>query len=64
MRQMIQNRGIPHAIVMSPDGIVRWQGHPATLEQSPLAQTVRAAGTVGDASGGSRYRWTSPAAEG
>lgn len=62
MRQMIQNRGIPHAIVMSPDGIVRWQGHPAMLEQETLAQIVRASGGgAGGADGASRYRWTTPA---
>ena len=57
MRQMIKNRGIPHAIVMSPDGVVRWQGHPATLEEKTLAQIVRAAG-AGGGSGANRYRWT------
>ncbi len=58
MRQMIQNRGIPHAIVMSPDGIVRWQGHPASLDEATLGQIVRASGGSGSGSGAS-LRWTS-----
>ena len=59
MRQMIQNQGIPHAIVMSPDGIVRWQGHPAQLSEDVLRQIVQASDIGASDSGhGSRNRWT------
>ncbi len=36
--------GIPHAIVMSRDGVVRWQGHPAGLNAPVLRQIVQADG--------------------
>ena len=60
MRSVIGNRGIPHAIVMSPDGIVRWQGHPQELSKKVLGQVVRASSIGESAGGGSRHRWTSP----
>ena len=39
MKNLIAIRGIPHAIVVSSDGIVRWQGHPQQLT-SDLIQWV------------------------
>jgi thiol-disulfide isomerase/thioredoxin len=42
MQRAVKVRGIPHAIVMSSDWIVRWQGHPATLNASTLARIVEA----------------------
>jgi thiol-disulfide isomerase/thioredoxin len=35
-------QGVPHSIVMSYDGIVRWQGHPAGLADETLEQIIRA----------------------
>ena len=42
MKKAIGVRGIPHAIVMSSDWIVRWQGHPAALTAAELQQIVAA----------------------
>ena len=35
-------RGIPHVIVLSSDGIVRWQGHPARLDHNTMKQIILA----------------------
>lgn len=35
-------RGIPHVVVISGDGVVRWQGHPAQLSDEILGQLVAA----------------------
>ena len=43
-------RGIPHCFVMSPDGVVRWQGHPARLSKEIMGQIVSA--SVGMSEGG------------
>ncbi|MHC4811217.1 MAG: TlpA family protein disulfide reductase [Planctomycetota bacterium] len=45
-------QGIPHLLVMSRDGIVRWQGHPRDLDEDLLgaiidADAASAAGAVG-----------------
>jgi thiol-disulfide isomerase/thioredoxin len=40
--QVVQNRSIPYAVVYSPDGIVRWQGHPARLTKETLGAIVNA----------------------
>jgi thiol-disulfide isomerase/thioredoxin len=42
MQRAVKVRGIPHALVMSSDWIVRWQGHPATLNATTLAGIVEA----------------------
>ncbi len=39
-----QNRSIPHAVVMSPDGVVRWQGNPHGLSSAFLQRIVDASG--------------------
>jgi len=36
----IEIRGIPHVVVMSADGIVRWQGHPMSLDKATLGAIV------------------------
>jgi len=59
MASVVNMRGIPHAIVMSPNGIVRWQGHPAGLKEETLRQIVRAAGRVGKPQS-SVKRWIVP----
>ncbi len=55
------SRGIPHCFVMSPDGVVRWQGHPARLDSDTLGQIVEASGagsgSGGGAGSGSGKRW-------
>ena len=40
----IRLASIPHALVVSRDGIVRWQGHPQNLTPEILEQTIRADG--------------------
>jgi thiol-disulfide isomerase/thioredoxin len=42
MQRAVRVSGIPHAIVMSSDWVVRWQGHPAGLNASTLAAIVEA----------------------
>ena len=58
MTSVVKNRGIPHGLVISPDGIVRWQGHPASLTEETLGQIVEASG-AGSGSGSTRSgrRW-------
>ena len=58
MINVVGTRGIPHCIVMSSDGVVRWQGHPAGLDSSMMKKIVDAnkslgGGTAGDGS----MRW-------
>ena len=38
----VQVRSIPHVMVVSPDGIVRWQGHPSRLTSQVMRQIVNA----------------------
>lgn len=57
MYNPIQIRGIPHCIVMDRNWIVRWQGHPATLDAATLEKIVRAdkgGGAGGGAGGGGK----------
>lgn len=37
-------RGIPHIMIISPDGIVRWQGMPQELKHDTIEQIVAASG--------------------
>ncbi|GAB4517510.1 MAG: hypothetical protein Tsb0013_21770 [Phycisphaerales bacterium] len=57
VQSVVGNRGIPHCIVVSSDGVVRWQGHPARLTDSVMGQIVEANRTLGG--GGSMRRWVS-----
>ena len=50
-------QGIPHAIIMSPDGIVRWQGHPGALDETTLQQIVDASGIGAGAAPAGPKRW-------
>jgi hypothetical protein len=34
--------GIPHMAIASPDGVIRWQGHPMTLQEQDLEKLVAA----------------------
>jgi thiol-disulfide isomerase/thioredoxin len=54
---------IPHALVMSPDGIVRWQGHPASLDAATLQQIVDASGLDAASPPAGPKRWVTAATE-
>lgn len=38
----VKPQGIPHALIMSPDGIVRWQGNPLSLQEATVRQIIDA----------------------
>ena len=42
LNNFFQIRGIPHMAIFSPDGVVRWQGHPMTLTDADLEKLVAA----------------------
>jgi thiol-disulfide isomerase/thioredoxin len=42
LNQFFQIKGIPHMAIFSPDGIVRWQGHPMSLADADLDKLVEA----------------------
>ena len=42
MPRAIRVMGIPHTIVMSSDGIVRWQGSPFQLKEATVARILEA----------------------
>jgi thiol-disulfide isomerase/thioredoxin len=42
MQKQMNVRSIPNAMVVSSDGIVRWQGHPASLKSSTLRAIIEA----------------------
>lgn len=56
---VVGNRGIPHCIVLSSDGIVRWQGHPASLNEDTMQQIVDANREINGSSTGVK-RWVQP----
>ncbi len=59
MKKNVNVIGIPHAIVMSSDWIVRWQGHPATLTAADLGRIVTAnRAMTGGNSASSCNRWS------
>ena len=41
MKSLIKITGIPHAILVSSEGIVRWQGHPARLTSEQIKEIIR-----------------------
>lgn len=54
-RPFHQARGgiaIPHVVVISGDGVVRWQGHPASLSDQVLGQLIAANQPLRSAGGG------------
>jgi thiol-disulfide isomerase/thioredoxin len=57
MKKALAVKGIPHAIVMSSDWIVRWQGHPGGLHESTLRQIVAANAGAPAGGGPPRARW-------
>jgi thiol-disulfide isomerase/thioredoxin len=58
MKGQLKIRGIPYAMVVSSDWIVRWQGHPATLRASTLSEIVRANRALDGAGEPRCSRWT------
>lgn len=57
MANVTRHKGIPFVIVTSPDGIVRWQGHPMSLDEATLGQIVDASGAAASASPTDSMRW-------
>lgn len=58
MARVTKHQGIPFVIVVSPDGIVRWQGHPMALDEATLRQIVEASGgSKGGDAAGDQMRW-------
>ena len=63
MKSAFGIRGIPHVAVISTDWIVRWQGHPSSLDANTVAAIVaadpgvQAKGGGSAASGGPPSRW-------
>ena len=55
----VGNRGIPHCIVMSSDGIVRWQGDPRQLSKGVMQRIVEANRIVSGGPGAGS-RWVTP----
>jgi thiol-disulfide isomerase/thioredoxin len=58
MKKALRVTGIPHAIVMSSDWTVRWQGHPTSLSEATLEKIVKANGGADGARAKGRNRWT------
>ncbi len=54
-----QVSAIPHVAIVSPDGVVRWQGHPSSLDDAAIRSMIaanRAAIGAGQAAGGAERR--------
>jgi hypothetical protein len=63
MAGSLELRALPHAIVVSPDGIVRWQGDPMELREAVLDRILAAASGDPAVQGGfDRPRWVEPEA--
>ncbi len=59
MKKKVNVTAIPHAIVMSSDWMVRWQGHPATLTAADLGRIVAANKAMTGGNGASSCnRWS------
>ncbi len=61
MKSAFGIRGIPHVAVISSDGIVRWQGHPMSLNANVMNSLVAANRQLAQKAGGaasSGKRWT------
>ena len=52
---VVAARAIPHALIISPDGIVRWQGNPHSLQDHELEQIIEASFAGQSAPGGPRW---------
>jgi hypothetical protein len=50
--------GIPHVAVISSDGVVRWQGHPMSLNPQTMNELINAnRALLGKSGGGAANRW-------
>ncbi|MCA9286581.1 MAG: TlpA family protein disulfide reductase [Phycisphaerales bacterium] len=50
--------GIPHCVIVSADGVVRWQGHPMELTEAVIGPMISANRALqGNAAGGGGGRW-------
>ncbi len=59
MKNAFQIRGIPHVAIISSDGVVRWQGHPSSLNADVMNQLIAAnRSMVQSNGGGAGNRWT------
>ena len=60
MKNAFQIRGIPHVAIISSDGIVRWQGHPMSLDKNTMDQLVTAnkALLAKNSGGSTSNRWS------
>jgi cytochrome c biogenesis protein CcmG/thiol:disulfide interchange protein DsbE len=56
--QQVGVRGVPHSLLMSSDGIVRWQGHPAALNDDTLQQILHANNAMFARTQLDERRWT------
>ena len=57
MQKLIRNTGIPHAMVISTDWIVRWQGRPDLLNEQTLGRIVAANKALNGEAGSACDRW-------
>ena len=58
MKKKVNSTAVPHALVMSSDWVVRWQGHPASLTATDLGRIVTANRAMnGGSSANSCNRW-------
>ena len=62
MYNFFQIRGIPHVAIFSADGVVRWQGHPMSLDPSTVNSLIAANKQLiaksGGGAGGASNRWS------
>jgi hypothetical protein len=47
-------RGIPHAFLISPDGVIQWRGHPQALGEQDIEAVLSGAPMAAAAPGGSQ----------
>ena len=64
LKRFFEVKGIPHMAIWSPDGVVRWQGHPMTLSEEDIEKLVAAnRANAKPAAGKAARGWASEAAK-
>ncbi len=64
LKGFFEVKGIPHMAIWSPDGVVRWQGHPMTLSEEDIEKLVAAnRANAKPAAGKAARGWASEAAK-
>jgi hypothetical protein len=61
MYNFFQIRGIPHVAIFSSDGVVRWQGHPMSLDPATVNSLIAANKQLlakSGGAGGASNRWS------